>query len=48
MALPTLIVPLPANRFPNKLALNVPNNMLKNAPFCSIASFLIVFLTACY
>ena len=39
------IVFLPANRFPNKLAPNVPNNMLKNSPFCSFASFLIASLT---
>ena len=26
---------LSLNRFPNKLELNAPNNMLKNQPFCS-------------
>ena len=42
---PALIVPLPAliltlhvNRFPKKLALNVPNKILRNPPFCSFAS----------
>ena len=33
-----LIVPLRVN----KLALNVPNNILKNPPLCSFASYLIV------
>ena len=27
------------NRFPNKLAPNVPNNMLRNSLFCSFASY---------
>ena len=40
-----LIVPLPADRFPNKLAPKVPNNILKNPPFYSFASFLIVLPT---
>ena len=40
-----LLTLLPVNRFPNKLAPNVPNNILRNKPFCSIASFLIVSLT---
>ena len=39
------ITPLPANRFPNKLTPNVPNNILKNCHFSSFASFLIVSLT---
>ena len=38
------IVPLPVKRFPNKLAPKVPNNILKNPPFFSFASFLIVAL----
>ena len=42
-----LIVPLPADRFPNKLAPKVPNNILKNPPFYSFASFLTVFLMPC-
>ena len=42
-----LIVPLPANRFPNKLAPKVPNNILKNPPFYSFASFLNVSLMPC-
>ena len=36
---PALFIPLPDKVFPNKLAPNVPNNTLKNAPFCSFASF---------
>ena len=32
------IAPLPAKKFANKLALHVPNNILKNPPFCSFAS----------
>ena len=41
---PTLIAPLPINRFPSKLAPNVPNNILRNLSFCSFASFWIVSL----
>ena len=40
---PALTIPFPANKFPNKLAPKVPNNILKNPPFCSFVSFLIVF-----
>ena len=36
---------LPVNRFPNKLAPILPNNKLRNPPFCLFASFLIVSLT---
>ena len=32
---PALITPLPANIFPNRLVPNVPNNILRNPPFCS-------------
>ena len=42
---PALTIPLPASIFPNKLASNVPNNILRKHPFCSFASFLIVSLT---
>ena len=42
---PALITPLPANIFPNRLAPNVPNSILRNPPFCSFASFLIVSQT---
>ena len=42
---PALITPLPVNRFPNKVAPKVPINILRNPPFCSFASFLIVSLT---
>ena len=41
---PALIVPLPTNRFTNKLASDVPNNILKTSPFCSFDSFVIVSL----
>ena len=41
-----LIMPLPANRIPNKIAPNLPNNIPKYPPFCYIASFWIVSLTA--
>ena len=37
--LPFLFTPLPVRRFPNKLAPNVPNNILRNPPFCSFTSF---------
>ena len=37
--------PLLVNRFPNVLAPNVPNNILRNFPFCYFSSFLIVLLT---
>ena len=36
---PAVITPLPANIFPNRLAPNVPNNILRNPLFCSFASF---------
>ena len=36
---PAVAIPLPAKVFPNKLAPNVPNSILKNSPFCSLASF---------
>ena len=39
-----LITPLPDNEFPNILAANVPNNVGRNPPFCSFASFLILSL----
>ena len=38
---PALFIPLPANMLPNKLA---PNNILRNPPLCSLASFWIVLL----
>ena len=41
---PDLFIPLPANIFPNKLAPNVPNNILRNTLFCSLTSFQIVSL----
>ena len=31
-------MPLPVNRHPNKLAPNVPNDMVRNLPFCFIIS----------
>ena len=36
---PALIVPLPVNRFSNKGAPSAPNSILRNPPFCSLASF---------
>ena len=42
---PPRITPLSANRFPDKLALNVPNQMTRNSPFYFFASFLAVRLT---
>ena len=43
---PALIIPFPpVNKLPNNLAANVPSNILKNPPLCSLVSFLIVLLT---
>ena len=42
---PALLIPFPVNKFPNKLAPNVPSNILKNPPLCSLVSFLIVLVT---
>ena len=43
---PALIIPFPpVNKLPIKLAPNVPSNILKNPPLCSLVSFSIVFLT---
>ena len=42
---PALRIRFPANKFPNKLAPKVPNNILKNPPFYSFVSFLIVLVT---
>ena len=33
------------NKLPNKLAPNVPSNILQNPPLCSLVSLLIVLLT---
>ena len=41
---PALTIPLPANKFHNKVAPKVPS-MLKNPPFYSFLSFLIVLVT---
>ena len=40
-----LTIRLPAKISPNKLAAKIPNNALRNPPFCSFATFLIVLLT---
>ena len=40
-----LTIPFPYNKFPNKLAPKVPNNILQNPPFYSFISFLIVLVT---
>ena len=42
--LPALIVSLPVNGFPNKLAPKVPIKIPRNPPFYSFASFLFVWL----
>ena len=43
---PALIIPFPlVNKFPNKLAPNVPSNILKNPPLCSLLSFSIILVT---
>ena len=42
---PALTIPFAANKFPNKLAPKASNNILKNLPFCSFVSFLIVLVT---
>ena len=41
-----LIVPLPVNRLPNKVASKVLNKIPRNPPFCSCVSVLIVWLTS--
>ena len=38
---PALKIPFPVNKFPNKLAPKVLNNILKNPPFCSFVYFLL-------
>ena len=43
---PALTIPFPVNKLPNKLAPSVPNNILKNPPFCSFVSFSIVLVTS--
>ena len=42
--LPALITLFLVNGLPNKLAANIPNNIGRNPPFCSLASLLIVSL----
>ena len=42
---PALITPLPASIFPNKIAPNVSNNILRNPPFSSFVSSFVVSLT---
>ena len=39
-----LIVPLPVDKHPHKLAPKMPSNIPRNPPFCSFALFLIVSL----
>ena len=39
---PALTIPFPVNKFPNKLTPTVPNNIIKNPPFCYFVSFSIV------
>ena len=42
---PALIVPLPLNRFPNKLAPKVLNSIRRNSPPCSLTLLLAASLT---
>ena len=42
---PALAILFPANKFPNKLAPKVSNYILKNPPFRSFVSFIIVLVT---
>ena len=42
---PALTISFPVNKLPNKLAPKIPNIMLKNPPFYSFVSFLIVLVT---
>ena len=43
---PVLIIPFPpVNKFPNKLAPNLPSNILKNPLLYSLVSFSIVLVT---
>ena len=42
---PALIIPFPVNKLPNKLAPNVPSNILKNPPLCYLVSYSIVLVT---
>ena len=52
LPLPALTIPSPAltlpfppvNKLPNKLAPNVPSNILKNPPICYLVSFLMFYL----
>ena len=41
---PALTITFPINKFPYKLAPKEPNNILKNLPFCSFVSLLIVLV----
>ena len=43
---PALVILLTVNRFYNKVAPNVPNDIRKNSPFCPFASFSIVLLAS--
>ena len=41
---PALTIPFPDNKFPNILALNIPNKILKNPPFCYFVSFFVLVI----
>ena len=43
--IPALTIPFPVKNFSNKLAPKVPNNILKNPPFCYFVSFFIALVT---
>ena len=45
VSLPAPVVPLPVNRFPNKLVPYAPTNILRNLLLCFFPSFSIVSLT---
>ena len=42
---PPLTIPFPVKKLRNKLALNIPYNILKNCPLFSFVPFLIVLVT---
>ena len=45
MPSPTLIVPLPVNKFLSKVAPNVPNNIQRNHSFCYFASLTVLLMS---
>ena len=45
---PALIIPLPANRFANKLAPKAPNNIPKNPPFLKELTIFTISFTSSF